>query len=181
MIRRNDAIERKPRRILLLRKILAVGLQLSIEVPACGDIEHRFAFPRTSSRAPDAIAPLALHRYRTKPVLLPAVSRRSSPPWLQVLKHSSSSFPSQAMHPPPPAHGPPPEGRDWRGRKTMEETMRVLTINELMRLTRIELCGLVNRITNELPKFPDSSPERANALTSLRNIRYVLTRRDYSP
>ena len=59
--------------------------------------------------------------------------------------------------------------------------MRVLTINELMRLTRIELCGLVNRITNELPKFPDSSPERANALTSLRNIRYVLTRRDYSP
>jgi hypothetical protein len=27
------------------------------------------------------------------------------------------------------------EGRDWRGRKPMEETMRVLTINELMRLT----------------------------------------------
>jgi hypothetical protein len=63
----------------------------------------------------------------------------------------------------------------------MEETMRVLTINELLRLTRIELCDLVNRITNELPKFPDSSPERANALTSLRNIRYVLARRDYSP
>jgi hypothetical protein len=63
----------------------------------------------------------------------------------------------------------------------MEETMRVLTINELMRLTRIELCDLVNRITAELPKFPDHSPERANALTSLRNIRYVLARRDYSP
>ena len=58
--------------------------------------------------------------------------------------------------------------------------MRVLTINELMRLTRIELCDLVQRITNELPKYPDGSPERANALT--RNIRWVLARRrDYSP
>jgi hypothetical protein len=63
----------------------------------------------------------------------------------------------------------------------MEETMRVLTINELLRLTRIELCDLAQRITNELPKFPDSSPERANALTNLRNIRYVLARRDFSP
>ncbi len=59
--------------------------------------------------------------------------------------------------------------------------MRVLTINELMRLTRIELCDLAERITNELPAFPDGSPERANALTSLRNIRYVLARRDFSP
>jgi hypothetical protein len=50
-----------------------------------------------------------------------------------------------------------------------------------MRLTRIELCDLVHRITIELPKFPDHSPERANALTSLRNIRYVLARRDFSP
>ncbi len=31
--------------------------------------------------------------------------------------------------------GPPPEGRDWRGRKTMEANMRVLSIKELMRLT----------------------------------------------
>ena len=84
------------------------------------------------------------------------------------------------MQPPPPAQGLP-QGRDWRGRKTMEETMRELTINELMLLTRTQLCDLVNRITIELPKFPDSSPERANALTSLRNIRYVLARRDFSP
>ncbi len=59
--------------------------------------------------------------------------------------------------------------------------MRVLTINELWRLTRIELSNLVTRITNELPTFADGSPERANALTSLRNIRHVLARRDYSP
>jgi hypothetical protein len=63
----------------------------------------------------------------------------------------------------------------------MEETMRVLTINELMCLTRIELTALHARITNELPTFPDGSPERADALTSLRNIRYVLARRDFSP
>jgi hypothetical protein len=64
----------------------------------------------------------------------------------------------------------------------MEERMKVvLTINELMRLTRIELCDLARRITNELPTFPDGSTERANALTSLRNIRYALARRDYSP
>jgi hypothetical protein len=63
----------------------------------------------------------------------------------------------------------------------MEETMRVLTLTDLMRLTRIELCALLTRITNELPEFPEGSVERANALTSLRNIRYVLMRRDYSP
>ena len=59
--------------------------------------------------------------------------------------------------------------------------MRVLTITELMHLTRIELCDLVNRITNELPTFPEGSPERTNALITLRNIRYVLARQDFSP
>lgn len=59
--------------------------------------------------------------------------------------------------------------------------MRVLTINELWRLTRIELSGLAQRIASEIPHFAEGSPERANALTSLRNIRYVLARRDYSP
>jgi len=59
--------------------------------------------------------------------------------------------------------------------------MRVLTINELRRLTRIELTDLVAKITTELPQFPDHSPERANALTSLRNIRYVLARHNYAP
>jgi hypothetical protein len=63
----------------------------------------------------------------------------------------------------------------------MEETMRALTTNELWRLTRIELSNLATRITNELPTFPDGSPERANAFTTLRNIRYVLARRDFAP
>jgi hypothetical protein len=64
----------------------------------------------------------------------------------------------------------------------MEETMKaVLTINELMRLTRTELCDLARQITNELPKFPAGSPERGNALTSLRNIRTVPARPDFLP
>ena len=59
--------------------------------------------------------------------------------------------------------------------------MRVLTLNELMRLTRIELCDLASRITNAWPDFPAGSPEQANARTNLRNIRWVLSRRDFSP
>jgi hypothetical protein len=63
----------------------------------------------------------------------------------------------------------------------MEETMRVLTINELMRLTRIELCNLVRRITTALATLPEGSGERTTAHMNLRNIRFVLGRRDYSP
>jgi hypothetical protein len=64
----------------------------------------------------------------------------------------------------------------------MEEDMKtVLTINELMRLTRIELCDLAQRIANELLKFLAGSLERTSALISLRNIRFVLARRDFSP
>ena len=63
----------------------------------------------------------------------------------------------------------------------MEETMRVLTINELLRLTRRELCELAARITAELPHYPEGSPELANALTNLRNIRWALARRGPAP
>jgi len=119
--------------------------------------------------------------HRTNLVLLSAISHHSSAAWLQVLTHSSSSFRSQAMHPPPPEHWPPSEGRDWRGRKAMEETMRVLILTELMRLSKIELCDLLARITNALPDFPEGSVERANALLNLGNIRWILARRDFSP
>jgi hypothetical protein len=64
----------------------------------------------------------------------------------------------------------------------MEATMEVLTITELMRLTRIELCDLLRWITDALPRFPEGSRERQNALTNLCNIRKVLARRrDLSP
>ena len=42
--------------------------------------------------------------------------------------------------------------------------MRVLSIKELMRLTRIELTDLYVRITNVLPDLPEGSIERQNAL-----------------
>jgi hypothetical protein len=58
--------------------------------------------------------------------------------------------------------------------------MRLLTIDELLRLTRIELCDLTRWIANELPKFSAGSRERLNALTNLLNIRFVLSRRNYS-
>jgi hypothetical protein len=63
----------------------------------------------------------------------------------------------------------------------MEETMRVLTINELLRLTRKELCDLAARIAAILPTYLEGSPDRTAALTNLRNIRWALARRDFSP
>ena len=59
--------------------------------------------------------------------------------------------------------------------------MRVLTLTELMRLTRQELCALLTRITNDLPNFSEGSVERANAHINLGNIRRLLARRDFSP
>ena len=59
--------------------------------------------------------------------------------------------------------------------------MRVLTITELMRLTRTELCALLTRITNDLPDLPEGSVERANAHVNLLNVRRILARRDFSP
>jgi hypothetical protein len=63
----------------------------------------------------------------------------------------------------------------------MEETMRVLPVDELMRLARFELCGLAARITAELPTFPEGSPDRNAACITLHNIRWVLARRGPSP
>jgi hypothetical protein len=63
----------------------------------------------------------------------------------------------------------------------MEETMRVLTIAELMRLTRIELTDLLVWIKSSLSDYPEGSIERENALTSLRNIRAELLRRGPTP
>ena len=59
--------------------------------------------------------------------------------------------------------------------------MQVLTIYELMRLSKIELCDLLAWITNRLPDFPEGSPEREAAHINLRNIRTVLARRDFTP
>jgi hypothetical protein len=60
--------------------------------------------------------------------------------------------------------------------------MRVLTLTELMRLSKIELYHLLALIANALRDFPEGSAERANAVLNLGNIRWVLARRhDFSP
>ena len=84
------------------------------------------------------------------------------------------------MHPQPLAQGLHQKAAIGAVEK-MEETMRVLTLNELMRLTRTELCGLAAQITAALPTFREGSPQRTAAYINLRNIRAVLARRDFSP
>ncbi|MDH6258417.1 hypothetical protein [Bradyrhizobium sp. BR13661] len=59
--------------------------------------------------------------------------------------------------------------------------MKVLTISELLRLTRTELCGLTAQITAKLLTFREGSPQRTAAYINLRNIRAILARRDFSP
>jgi hypothetical protein len=59
--------------------------------------------------------------------------------------------------------------------------MRVLTINELMRLTRTELCALAARITAQLPTYREGSPKRTAACITLHNIRWLLAQRDLLP
>ena len=59
--------------------------------------------------------------------------------------------------------------------------MDVLTIEELMRLTRTELSARYRDIMAALADYPDGSIERANAIETLENIRRVRTRRDFWP
>jgi hypothetical protein len=59
--------------------------------------------------------------------------------------------------------------------------MEALTITELMKRTRTELCGLVDRIIMLLAKYPEASPGRTTALGNLRNIRRVIAWYDLAP
>jgi hypothetical protein len=77
--------------------------------------------------------------------------------------HSFSSFRSQAMHPPSPGLGLRQKAAIGAV-ETMEEIMRVLTFNELMLMTRTELCGLPAKITAALPTFREGSPQRTGGV-----------------
>lgn len=68
------------------------------------------------------------------------------------------------------------QGRDWRGR-TMEDAMKTWTINELMLLTREELCRLAEELEQGLTRLEPGTALRTTALTSLDNLRRVMTRR----
>jgi hypothetical protein len=84
------------------------------------------------------------------------------------------------MHPPSPAQGLRQKAAIGTV-ETMEETMRVLTLTELMRLTRTEPFALAAGMTTALSEFPEGSYEYAAAYINLRNIRAALARRDFSP
>jgi hypothetical protein len=84
------------------------------------------------------------------------------------------------MHPPSPGLGLRQKSA-ISAVKTMEETVQVLPLNELMRMTRTELCGLAAKINAALPTFREGSPQRTAAYINLRNIHAVLARRDFSP
>ena len=53
--------------------------------------------------------------------------------------------------------------------------MLLWTIAELMHLTRDELCGIAEHATNALPDLEVGTVARSNALTTLDNIRRVMT------
>jgi hypothetical protein len=58
--------------------------------------------------------------------------------------------------------------------------MRVLSLNELIRMTLLELCDLMVQMTHALRTYPEGSVDYKNAITNLRNICQVLTGRERS-
>lgn len=59
--------------------------------------------------------------------------------------------------------------------------MNELSIRELMKLTRAELCGLASRLTISIPSRPEQSAERTKTLRYLHDIRRVLDWYDQAP
>ncbi len=59
--------------------------------------------------------------------------------------------------------------------------MQLLSITELMRLTRHELCVLLTRTVNALSAHPEGTPERRALLMNMGNIRWAMARRGLSP
>ncbi len=65
--------------------------------------------------------------------------------------------------------------------ETKETNMRAYSLNELFRLTRTELLTLHAKIVAELASLTRDTPDHAQALINLRNIRQVLFQRKFSP
>ncbi len=59
--------------------------------------------------------------------------------------------------------------------------MQVLTLTELLCMTRTELFGLLAENAAELGIQPEGSPERHNAEANLHKIRWALARGDFAP
>ena len=101
--------------------------------------------------------------------------------WPQVLSHSSTGV-SVASDAAASSGANAGVRRPRLSRsKTKEETMQMLSITELMRLTRHELCVLLSRTENALSDYPEGTPERGAVLTNMSNIRWATTRRGPAP
>lgn len=59
--------------------------------------------------------------------------------------------------------------------------MNVLTLTELLRMTRGELLALLGENADTLTDLPEGFPERHDALANLHKIRWALARGDFSP
>jgi len=59
--------------------------------------------------------------------------------------------------------------------------MRVISQNELLRLSRAELYALLRRIAAELPDYPQGSHELRVAHLNLHTIQQVLARPEFRP
>ena len=58
--------------------------------------------------------------------------------------------------------------------------MRAYSLTELMNLTRNELFALHRQIADALALLPEGSPERLTALATLRDIRRILARSEFT-
>jgi hypothetical protein len=59
--------------------------------------------------------------------------------------------------------------------------MKVLSLIQLLRMTRTELLTLLTEIAASRADLPDGSPERHHAEANVHKIRWALARGDFSP
>ena len=86
--------------------------------------------------------------------------------------HSFTSLRPRAVHPPPRLQAPFASARS--ARRNQEDAMQLWTFNELMLMTREELCDLNARLERALMRHEAGRVARADLLASLRTIRKVM-------
>lgn len=59
--------------------------------------------------------------------------------------------------------------------------MKVLSLIELLQLSRVELCDKLAQLTNAYPDLPEGSADRFVAQSNLRVIRRALALRAHEP
>ena len=84
---------------------------------------------------------------------------------------ATSTLPIRAAH----------QDRDGRGLKLMEETMRVMTIGELLCLTKAEILAIRGHLREQLTSLPYGSVEHREVVETLSNIEIVLARPELQP